>query len=39
MGPVHLGMGVEGAERFPYLGKPLHQWGDQLGQKGNFRVY
>ena len=24
-------------ERFPHLGKPLHQWGDQVGQKGSFR--
>ena len=24
-------------ERFPYPGRPLHQWGEQLGQKGSFR--
>ena len=24
-------------ERFPHPGSPLHQWGDQLGQKGSFR--
>ena len=39
MGPVPLGMGVGGEERFPYLGKPFHQWGNQLGQEGNFRGY
>ena len=24
-------------ERFLYPGKPLHWWGDKLGQKGSFR--
>ena len=24
-------------EWFPHPGKPLHQWGDQVEQKGSFR--
>ena len=32
-----LGWGAEGEERFPYSQKPLHQWGDQLRQRGSFR--
>ena len=39
MGSVPLGSGPEGKERFPHQGKPTHQQGDQLGQKGSFRVY
>ena len=35
MGPVPLGGGAEEEERFLHLGKPPHQHGDQLGQKGN----
>ena len=29
--------GAEEEERFLHPGKPPHQWGDQLGHKGNFR--
>ena len=34
--PVEEGA-AEGEGRLPHLGKPLHQQGDQLGQKGSFR--
>ena len=33
---LYLWRGAEGKERFPQLGKPSHQWGDQLGQKRSF---
>ena len=29
------GGGTEAEKRFPHSGKPPHQWGNQLGQKGN----